>query len=115
MALTETNHAGEFLISEANGTRSRSTGVVSSGEGVLQSGQVLGKITATSELAAYDNTASDGTQAAVGILYARVDATSADAKCVFIDCDAEVTEERLIGLDTAARADLLALGIKIRA
>lgn len=114
MALVESNHPGEFLISEANGTRSRSTGTVASGKGFLQSGQLLGKITATGKLAPYDNAASDGTQTVAGILYSRIDATSADAGCVYIDCDAEVTEQRLIGLDASGRADLAALGIKVR-
>lgn len=41
--LTEGMHAGEFIVSEANGSRSRE--VVTIGTGDLVAGQVLGKIT----------------------------------------------------------------------
>lgn len=42
---TEGRHAGEFLLSEASGTRSRENIVVASGSGVLPAGSVLGQIT----------------------------------------------------------------------
>lgn len=41
--LTETQHAGEFLVSEANKTRSRETVVVLSGQN-LKAGHVVGKV-----------------------------------------------------------------------
>jgi hypothetical protein len=43
--LTEGTHAGEFLVSEANGTLSREVGVVAAGAGVVTAGMVLGKRT----------------------------------------------------------------------
>ncbi|MDV7391653.1 head decoration protein, partial [Arthrospira platensis SPKY1] len=106
--LTETSHAGEFLYAEANGTLSRERIVIASGEGVLKTGTVLGKL-AGGKYAAYDNAASDGSQAAVGILYAGVDATSADADGVLIARHAEVVEAALTGLDAAGKTDLAAL------
>jgi len=45
MALTETLHAGEFIVSEANGTRSREEIIIDSAAAALPAGQVLGKIT----------------------------------------------------------------------
>lgn len=45
MALTETLHAGEFIVSEANGTRSRETVSIDTAAVALPAGQVLGKIT----------------------------------------------------------------------
>lgn len=43
MALTETLHAGEFIVSEANGTRSREAVTVAAEAGALAAGTVLGK------------------------------------------------------------------------
>lgn len=111
--LTETSHAGEFLYAEANGTLSRERIVIASGEGELKAGTVLGKL-AGGKYAAYDNAAADGSQTAVGILYAGVDATSADADGVLIARHAEVVEAALTGLDAAGKTDLAALQIIFR-
>jgi hypothetical protein len=43
MVLTETTHAGGFILNEANGNRSRRNGVLASGQN-LAAGAVLGKI-----------------------------------------------------------------------
>lgn len=43
MALTETNHALEFLLSEAPGARSRESGTLNAGQN-LQAGTVLGQL-----------------------------------------------------------------------
>lgn len=43
MALTETTHAGGFILSEANGNRSRENGVLNSGQNCV-AGEVLGRI-----------------------------------------------------------------------
>lgn len=47
---TEGVHAGEFLLSEANGERSRENIIITAGAGVLPAGQVLAKITAANAL-----------------------------------------------------------------
>ena len=114
MPITEIRRPGEFLISEASGTRSRSTATIASGQGVVPAGQVLGKVTASGKLVKYSNAAADGSQTAIGILYGSVDATSADAPCIVIDLDAEVAAAELPGLDAAAITDLAALGFKVR-
>lgn len=116
---TEYGHACGFLLSEANGHRSRDNGVLVSGA-VVKAGQVLGKITASGKYTYYDNGASDGTQAAAGIALAPADATDGDVKIAFIARDAEVNYNELVfaelsPLDTAAAVtDLLALGIVCR-
>lgn len=51
MALTESLHAGEFVVSEANGTRSREEITVDQSAGALPAGQVLGKISKASSAA----------------------------------------------------------------
>jgi hypothetical protein len=50
----------------------------------------------------YDPAATDGTQSAAGILYAGVDATSADKACVVFVRDAEVNANELIWPDSIA-------------
>jgi hypothetical protein len=119
-AKTEARRTGEFILSEANGTRSREQVVVVSGAGKLAAGTVLGKVTASGKYAAYDNAAETGVEVAAGILYAAVDATSADAPAVIVESHAEVSADQLgWGTNdatgkTAGKADLLARGIKIR-
>lgn len=114
MALNESTRAGEFLIAEGNGSISREKVVVASGEGALVPGTVLGKVTASGKYAAYDNAAADGTETAAGILYAAVDATSADADAVVIVRHAEVDGSLLTGNDANGTADLAAIQIIVR-
>lgn len=110
---TEQARTGEFIVSEANGTLSRSSIVIVSGQD-LAAGTVLGKITASGKYKAYSNAAGDGSETAAGILYAAVDASAADTKGVMIDYHAEVAEDSLTGIDAAGKVDLLALKIKVR-
>lgn len=114
--LDEAQHAGGFLVSEANGTRSREVVTILADQ-VLPPGAVLGKVTASDKYVAYDNGAADGSQTAVAILYAPVDATGADAQATVVVGDAEVNAAELdwgandqAGID-AGLADLLSLGI----
>ena len=44
MALTETRHAAEFVLSEASGNRSRDAITIVSGAGIVRAGTVVGKI-----------------------------------------------------------------------
>ncbi|MBL4781790.1 MAG: head decoration protein [Porticoccaceae bacterium] len=114
--LTEGRHAGEFIVSEANGSRSREAITVVSGQD-LGAGDVVGKVTASSKYAIYNNAASDGTEVAAGILYAAVDASAADAGGVVVIRDAEVNAAEIgwnsqaQGAIDAGTTDLLALGI----
>ncbi len=111
---TEGNYTGEFILSEANGNRSRRTGVLISGQNLLV-GQVVGLITASSKYSAYVPGASDGTETVAGILYASVDASAADADCVVVSDDAEVKSALLVGNDVAGTVDLEARGVRVRA
>lgn len=115
MAFNETNHTGEFLLSEGNGYFSRETVTIASEAGAMVSGTVLGKVTATGEYRAYDNADSPaGVGTAAAILYTAVEDQTVDQKAVVIARHAEVAEDRLTGFDANARADLLALGIIVR-
>lgn len=122
--LTEGRHAAEFLISEANGTLSRETGTLASGQD-LAAGTVLqlngaGKLVALSgDLDSHG--VLEGTP--VGILYANVDASGGDvAGAVYIARDAEVLGTSLNypdettngGEEATTIAGLKTLGIIVR-
>jgi hypothetical protein len=63
---------------------------------------------------AWSATATDGSQDAAGILYAAVDATSADAAGVIVARQAVASEAMLTGFTELARPGLLARSIVIR-
>lgn len=111
--LTESSHAGEFILSEANGNLSTEQIVVVSGQD-LAAGTVVGKVTASGKYAAYSDGASDGTEVAAGILFDAVDASAADAAGVIVERLAEVKGDALTGSDANAVTDLLARNIKVR-
>lgn len=63
----------------------------------------------------YDNDGTDdGRRTATAVLYAAVDATSADTPAVAHVRDCEVAEAALTGIDAAGKTDLAALGIIVR-
>jgi hypothetical protein len=112
---TEGPRKGEFLVSEANGSLSREVVSFSAGTGTLEPGTVVSRLTADGRFAAYDNTGSDGTETAAGILYERVVLQAgATVDAVAVVRYAEVNAAELTGLDSGARADLAALGIVAR-
>lgn len=110
---TEQNHAAEFLVSEGPGQISREAVTVSAGT-ALSAGQLLGIVTATGEYAPYNNSATNGTEIAVGILYAPLPASASPRAGVAVVRIAEVSAARLSGLDTAGTADLKARNIIVR-
>ena len=82
--LTEGKHAGGFLVWEVLRDYTRETVTIASGAGQLEPGTVLGKVTASGKFLPHAPAAADGTQTAVAICYARVDATAADADGVAV-------------------------------
>lgn len=118
MSVTERVKAG-LLLSEAPGDWSRLNVTIASGQD-LKYGDVVGKITSGGKYAIYANGASDGTQAAAGILIGSdVDATGGDQPGAILIKNAEVNSDLLgwgandsTGI-TAGKADLAALGITL--
>lgn len=117
--LTDTAHAGNFIASEASGTRSRET--VTIGAGKLAAGTVLGKLTSGGNYIILTPGASDGSQTAAGVLFDAVDATGAATKGVIVARDAEVNGASLVypaaisaPNKAAAIVSLTALGIIVR-
>lgn len=117
--LTETRHAGGFILSEQDGHQSRDNVTLVSGQNLV-AGTVLGKITSGGKYKVYDNQASDGSEVAAGILYAGTDASGGDTACCIVSRGAEVIADELVWPDgsptdiTAGIADLLALQILVR-
>lgn len=114
--LTETNHTGEYLLSEGNGEISREQEIIVQPTTRVLSGTVLGRITASGKLAPYSNANADGTQTAVAILHNELAprASAGDIKATVIRRSAEVMASRLTGYDTAAGVELAAVGIVVR-
>lgn len=116
-----------YLVSEANGTRSREVVTIAQGQNLLP-GALLGKVTATGKYVAVDPAngsgeggTPDGSQTAVAVLFAAVDTTAAEKPGVITARDAEVAAHALdwpAGTTepqkTAALAQLAAVGIVAR-
>ena len=124
-SVTEGRHAGDFLLSMANGKRSFDTVTVTvPGSTTWGPGKVLGQHAGTGKYLEYDNAGSDGTETASGILYselANADVSAADFTGVIVNMDAEVRLADLTWASGASQgdkdagvADLKALGIKAR-
>lgn len=112
--LIEKVRDGEFILSEANGTRSREKTYLNSAAPAMVSGTAVGVITSEGDYTIYNNSATNGSEVCAGILYTSVGPGPADRTVVIIKRDAEVSAEKLIGVDANAKADLLAAGIVVR-
>ena len=120
--LTETNHAGGFLVWEVLRDYTRETVTIASGAGKLEPGTVLGKITTGGKFTKLTPAATNGSQNAAGILWAGVDASAADAPgVVILRGPALVNRHEIIWPEgaseaqiTAATTALGALGIILR-
>lgn len=120
--LNEGQHAGEFLVSEANKTRSRDVATLAEGQN-LAAGTVLGRLTVGGAFVALNPGVepADGSEIAAGILFDNVDATDAATEAVIIARDAEVNGGELVwptgisgGDQATATGQLAALGIIVR-
>lgn len=117
---TEGRHTAEFLVSEANGHRSREKVTVASGAD-LPAGTVVGKLTSGGEHKAITPGTSDGAQNAAGILFKGTRTASASEEATIIARDAEVNAAHLVwpaGISdnnrNTAIAALAVLGIIVR-
>lgn len=120
--LTETNHAGGFLVWEVLRDYTRDTVTIASGAGKLEAGTVLGKLSSGGKYTPLSPGASNGSQTAAGILWASVDATSEDATgVILLRGPAIVNRSEVLFASTATEAQvasatttLAALGILLR-
>ncbi|MBV2132043.1 head decoration protein [Pseudomonas sp. MAP12] len=110
--LTQGTRTAEFLLSEANGQRSREQGTLAITAAALPAGQLLG--TVADEYVAYNPAGLDGSETVTAILYSAAPISAATQPAAVVVRDAEVISAKLTGLDVAAAAELLALGIIVR-
>lgn len=103
--LTESTHPGEFIVSEANGHRSREQVTVASGQNLV-AGHVVGQVTTGGEIAEYDPAATDGTETVYGVLFSAVDASTEAKPGVILKRDAEVTQADLTFIAGATEAQI---------
>ena len=120
--LSETQHAGGFLVWEVLRDFTRETVTLAAGSGKLLPGTVLGKVTTGGKYTALAPGATNGSQNAAGVLWAAADASDADRAAVVIVRGPAIlnrselilpdgiTEAQMTSLTTA----LLALGIVLR-
>jgi hypothetical protein len=119
---TMTKTVGQFLKYEAPQNYSRDDVTVASGQNIAV-GQVVGRITASGKIGAFDPAATDGRQNAIGVSLMSVDATSGDKPGVIVARHAIVVDrDNLVwsGSPTNAQKDaaisqLKTLGILARA
>jgi hypothetical protein len=95
VTLNEGRYASDWLKREADSLFSREEAVIVSGAGVVVSGTVVGKITASGKYTPVTVAATDGSEDAAGIVMWDVDATGADAPAVIIARDAIVVHQGL--------------------
>ena len=86
--------AGGFIVSEANGGRSRDTVTVTGGTGGNQAGTVLGKVTASGKYVPHDAALTNGAEVAAAV--AIFAAEQGDQSAAVIVRDAEVALDHLI-------------------
>ena len=114
-ALYNTPKIKPFVVSEASNQLSRDNVVVTASGTAILSGTVLGKITATGKYVPYNNSASNGSEVAAGILYQTIPAgITGDVKSVIFNANCEINRKELTGLDSPGEADLRLIGIKVR-
>ena len=118
MSLYEIKQAGapnvSFVLHEETSRYSRDVAVVPANTPALAAGTVLGKVTASGKLKPYSNVATDGSEAAVGILLYNTPRQTEDQKVTVLTRHAEVNGNQLVGVDAAAIADLKQVGILVR-
>lgn len=84
MNLTETSHAGGFIVSEPDINLSRRIVTIATAAGALLAGTVLGKYTSGGKYNQLTPGASNGLQTADAILFDAVDATGGDVEAVVV-------------------------------
>ena len=100
-------HSHEFIMSEANGTRSRLVGVVTAPADGLAAGTVMGRLTSDGTYVAYDAGGSNGSEVAAGVLLNP--ASEGTTSNVIFARDGEVAQNALTYPDGANAAAITAI------
>lgn len=105
----------DFILSEANGQRSRENAILAATLVTLAAGQLLTQ-GGDGKYVAYAGPGADLDEpiTADAVLYGNVPASDEDQQVVVIARDAELAGDLLVGLDAPARVALGAAGIIVR-
>lgn len=113
---------GEHVISEANGRRSRESGILDVTAVKVPPGTVLGKLTANGRYVPLLPGAATGAETAAAVLFAGKPVSTGVQKCVVHDKDCEINVNKVTwpagisgGDKTAAIAALATKGCLLRA
>ncbi len=120
-AIAESLNLGDLLKYEAPNLYSRDRVTVASGQN-LPLGMVVGVVTATGQFKRIDPSATDGTQAAAGVLLQAIDAAQAERDDGLIACRHAIVAGHALAWPDAittaeqrtAIAQLKALGVLVR-
>jgi len=104
--LEETRHAGEYLVSEANGNRSREAGKLASGNNLV-AGAVLGQVTSASDATADGENVGNGTSSAPTLGTAAINGT------YILTCTAEAVDAGTFSVATPGGALLADLTVGV--
>jgi hypothetical protein len=111
----------DVVKDEGKNRFSRDEDTLASGSGVVVTGTVLGKVTASGKFKPLAPAATDGTQTAAAIILQYANATGADVRVVNLKRRAQVVLQALVwpagitdGQKAAALTQLELLGIKAR-
>lgn len=102
----------QIIAKRSDLTKFASGRMVPAGSGATltyEAGLVIGLVTASGKFAAYNNSASDGTEVARGVLLEKVvtDEFGNDSEMQYVQVG-ELFTDLLIGLDSAAKTDMAA-------
>ncbi len=119
--LTEETHAGEHIVSEASGHRSREALTVAA-EQTLATAQVVAQLTADDNVVALNQDGADGSEVAIGVLYEAVTTAAGETASAVVhvrDCEIRSSDlawpsDITSGEKDTAIAELKALGIILR-
>lgn len=120
--ISSNEQTGDYILSEASGMRSRDNAKMAAGVGDVLPGRVLGRVTGTGQYKPHDPAATDGSQVALAVNYAKVRDAATTTPCVVTARDSEVKAPMLsyhASTDTpsereAVHAALAAVGIIAR-
>jgi hypothetical protein len=103
-------HPGSFILRESEGTLSRDNATISGGT-VVQTGQVLGQITATGSFVPWNPAANDGSQNACALPVYKYDVVAGDVKGVILARNCSVIADQIVwpvGVSPADKAAAIA-------
>jgi hypothetical protein len=113
VAVSDTKRTAEFLISEANGYRSREERTAALGGTALVAGTLLGRLSAGGNYVPYVAGAATGAEIVSGILFQSGVGTALQT-IIVRDAEVNLAAITYTGVEATVTAGLNALGIAVR-